>query len=273
MRQVFSAALLAAGIVLGVAASSEAAPVAIANHSFQLPARAGDGNVNDEDAYDVAAGNEAPTNWTFINTANDNYGQARPNPTNQFTRDTTSGETAPFTQGGFDGDLILFGNMNTVGASLTADSDVAGQLAAGAYTLTVALGARNTGSWNDLDYTIGLVGGTSGPLGTVTAVTLNPGDASMNTASSAWTTSAYNVVDVTYSLNVPVGSSMIGENYFVRITGANSGFKEGVVGTAFAQAAVDNVRLDFVPVPEPATGTLVSGALALAALRFRKRRA
>ena len=247
-----------------------AAPITVANHSFQLPDPGADGNVVDEDAYDVANGNPAPSNWTFVNTANDNYGQQRPHPMNHFTRDTTGGERSPFTLGGFDEDLIVFANMNTAGASFQADSDVVGQLEAGTYLLTVALGGRNTGSWNDLDYTIGLVGATSGVLGAPTAVTINPGNADMNTVSSPWTTNAYNVVDVTYALDVPVGSGLIGENYSVRITAANSGFHDGVPDTDFAQAAIDNVRLDFRAIPEPSSLALLMGALLCSACVRRK---
>jgi len=262
--------LAAAVVVLLSTSAALAAPIPIANHSFQLPERAGDGNVVDEDAFDVAGGNAPPSNWTFINTANDNYGQQRPHPVNHFTRDTTSGETAPFTQGGFDGDLILFANMNSPGASFQADSDVVGQLLPGVYTVTVALGGRNTGSWNDLDYTVGLVGGTSGILGTPTAVTINPGNADMNSVpGNSWTTNAYNVTDVTYTLNVP-GSGLIGEDYFVRITAANSGFHDGVEDTDFTQAAIDNVRLDFVPIPEPSSFALLIGALLLGTFVRRK---
>ena len=252
--------------------SAFAAPVAVPNHSFQLPARDGDGNIVDEDAFDVANAFDPPSGWSFVNTANDNYGQQRPHPVNHFTRDTTGGELAPFSLGGFDGDLILFANMNTVDASLTADSDVIGQLKPGDYTLTVALGARNTGSWNDLNYEIGLVGSVSGALGTATAVTLNPGNADMNSVpGNSWTTDAYNVTDVTYSLNVPVGSSLVDEDYFIRIFAENSGFHDGVADTDFAQAAIDNVRLSYIP--EPSTGVMLGIALLMGVFGQRKRRA
>jgi hypothetical protein len=271
MKRLISAALLAATSVVGSWTSAMAAPIAIANHSFQLPARAGDGNVSDEDAYDVANPvNLPPTNWTFVNTANMNYGQARPDPDSQFFRDITGGETSPFTAGGFDGDLILFGNMNAPAASHTATSDVVGQLAAGTYTLTVALGARNTGSWNDINYTIGLVGPAALALSIPTAVTLNPGQAAQNTASSPWTTDTYNVVDVTNTLVVPAGSPLIGQNYSVQVFAQNSGLHDGLPDTDFAQAAIDNVRLDFVAIPEP--GTAVLSGLAVLATFFSRRR-
>ena len=254
--------LLSAAAAMSLSASIvTAAPIAISNHSFQSPDPGADGNIEDEDPYDVANGNPAPSNWTFANSANDNYGQQRPHPVNHFTRDTTGGERSPFTLGGFDEDLIVFANMNTPGASFQADSDVVGQLEAGTYSLTVAVGGRNTGSWNDLDYSIGLVGAVSGPIGTPTAVTINPGNADMNTASSPWTTNEYNVVDVTYTLDVPPGSGLIGEDYSVRIIAANSGFHDGVADTDFAQAAIDNVRLDFQAIPEPSSMALVLAVL------------
>ncbi len=230
--------------IFSLAMSVQAELLPVANSGFQLPVRAGDGNANDEDAYDVANGNDPPSNWSFINTANNNYGQARPDPDSQFTRDVTGGETSPFTAGGFDGDLILFANMNSVGASLTADSDVVGSLSAGTYTLTVAVGGRNTGSWNDLKYTISLVGAVSGVLGTPAEVTIDPGNAAGDSMTSAWTTNDYNVVDVSYVLNVPGDGGIVGEDFFIRIYAENPGTKGGVAGTSFTQAAIDNVRLD-----------------------------
>jgi hypothetical protein len=254
------------------ALAAQAAPVSILNHSFQLPDPGGDGNIVDEDAYDVANGNPAPSNWSFVNTANDNYGQQRPHPVNHFTRDTTDGEFAPFTLGGFDGDLIVFANMNGVGDSHTATSDVLGQLAAGTYTLTVAVGGRNTGSWNDINYSVGLYGASSGDLG-ATSVTLDPGASANNTASSPWTSDDYNVVDVSFELNVPLGSGLIGEDYGVRIFAENSGLQGGEANTGFTQAAYDNARLDFVAVPEPSTLALAGiGAMAILTVANRRRR-
>ena len=227
-------------------------PIPVPNHGFQDPFRAGDGNPDDEDAFDIAGGNAPPTGWTLTSSVNQNYGQQRPDPQSHFTRDVTGGETAPFTAGGFDGDLILFANLNTAGANFQADSSIVSQFGEGNYTLTVALGGRNTGSWNDLNYTIGLVGNTSGVVGTPTAVTINPANADMNSTAptnSPWTTNDYNVVDVTYNFNVPTGSGLIGEDFFVRITAENSGFHDGLPDTDFAQAAIDNVRLVGPTVP------------------------
>ena len=264
-------AVIALTLMFGMAAQAQ--PITIPNFSFQLPDPGGDGNPDDEDAYDVGNGNPLPSNWTFIQSnGNMNYGQQRPDPDAHFTRDVTGGERSPFTAGGFADDLIVFANINAPGDIFTADSDVVGQLGEGSYTLTVGLGARNTGSWNDLDYTVGLVGSSSGVLGTPTAVTLNPGDSAMNTVSSAWTTDDYNVVDVSYVLSVPVGSGLIGENYFVRITAANSGFHDGVADTDFTQAAIDNVRLTYIP--EPGTFALAGlGALVFGGMAWRRRRA
>lgn len=272
MKRRFLWTSLAVGATLCLAPLVQADPVPVANPSFQLPDPGADGNADDEDAYDVGNGNAAPSNWTFTS-FNDNYGQQRPDPDGHFTRDVTGGETSPFTQGGFDGDLIMFANLNSAGATHQGDSDVLGQIAAGIYTLTVAVGGRDTGSWNDLNYTIGLVGSTSGPLGTPTAATINPGNSDMNSvAPSSWTTDEYNVVDLSYQLNVPGGSGLIGENYFVRITAENSGFHDGVEDTDFTQAAYDNVRVDFV-VPEPSSIALLGSALLMGVIGCRKQRA
>jgi hypothetical protein len=263
-----SIALLAIACATLLANKSIADNIPVANHSFQLPDPGGDGNADDEDAYDLANANPLPPNWTFVNTANDNFGQQRPDPQTHFTRDVTGGEFSPFTQGGFDGDLVLFANMNSPGETLTATSDVVGQIETGIYVVTVGVGGRDTGSWNDIDYTVGLVGSVSGVLGT-SSVRINPGDSTTNSASSSFTTDEYNVVDLSFSLDVLPGSSLIGEELSVQIIAANSGFRNGdPVTSGFTQAAIDNVRLQLVP--EPASIVLASTWAALAVGMFRR---
>ena len=275
MLKFLSKFLAIAAVMLLSASMLLAAPVAITNHGFQDPVVTTDGNPDDEDPFDIGEGAtfdaaRVPPNWNLTYTQDDpgggHFGLQRPDPDGHFTRDVTGGETSPFTLGGFEGDQIYFINLNnspldaTGGSIAQLDSGVVGQLAAGTYTLTVAVGGRDTGSWSDLDYTVGLVGASSGPLGS-TAATIDPGNAAGNSISSPWTTDEYNVVDVSFALNVPLASGLIGEDYFVRVTAANTGERAGVSQDGFTQAAIDNARLDFVAIPEPSSLVLLLGAV------------
>jgi hypothetical protein len=275
--------LLAAGVTLSALQPAGAAPIAVPNAGFQLNVISTDGNLNDEDAGNTQPA--FPPNWTFAfeagAPASPAWGVQRPDPDAHFYRDVAAnGETAPFLTP-FEGDQIGFINLNNDPASVggasvaVADSDVVGTLAAGKYTLNVAVGARNTGSWRNILYGIGLKGDVSGDLGTFTQQTMDPGSVAgsgpivpSTTGPVGVNVNLLNMVDVPYVLDVPVGSPLIGQPFRVRIRQTNT----GVGGTgAFSQSSMDNVRLDFVAIPEP--GTLALSSLAtLACLALRRKR-
>ena len=180
--------------------------------------------------------------------------------------------------GSFNGYFIGSANMeDTDGDTASIQSGVIGQLAEGTYTLTVGVGARPTGSWNDVSYSISLVSGglvagdpsshqfgTSGgsALGTPATATLIPSTATLGTDTE----------DLTYTFTVNPGDSLIGQDYAIRIDAANTGTKNGAASptSTFTQANFDNVRLDGPEVPEPAS-LAVFGAGGLLVLRRRKR--
>lgn len=250
MSSLVTAIVIACGLLTGLnrAEAQVIGPISIPNFSFQDPIITPDGNPDDEDAFDTDPG--SPLGWTYSYTASppgtESYGVQRPDPQSHFTRDVTGGETSPFVAP-FNGDQIGFINLNNDAATAAqVDSGVLGVLAAGTYTLNFAVGGRNTGSWRDLDYTIGLVGTTSGPLGTPTLQRIDPGNAAGNVPFVGGVANDFNVVDLQYSLTVPSGSDLIGQDYFIRLTVANTGMN----GTgAFTQAAFDNARLTGPTVP------------------------
>jgi HpiC1 cyclase len=124
--------------------------------------------------------------------------------------------TAPF-----NGDFVGFINLtegDATGASAgAAESGVLGQLAAGDYTLKVAVGARPSSSWNDVKYTISLISGGS-DLGSPVSATLVPATAVLGS----------NTQDLTYNLSLSSGDALIGQDYAVRIAVENTGQKDGV---------------------------------------------
>lgn len=143
-----------------------------------------------------------------------------------------------------------------------------GQLQAGTYTLNVAVGARSTTASRNIDYSIGLVGATSGELGSFAHQIMDPDSAAGNLPLYAPASDQVNIADLTYTFSLAQGDPKIGRNYFIRIRAANT----GVGGTgAFTQANFDNVRLDFTPVPEPGSFVLVASGLGMLG-GFRQRR-
>jgi hypothetical protein len=278
-----SLTFLAAGAVLCVIQLADAAPITVLNPGFQLNAIAADGNLNDEDPGNTQPG--FPPNWTFAfeagAPASPAWGVQRPDPDAHFYRDVAvGGETAPFLAP-FEGDQIGFINLNNDptsvgGASVAvADSDVVGTLAAGRYTLNVAVGGRNTGSWRNILYGVGLKGEVSGDLGAFTQQTMDPGSVAGSGPIVPSTqgpvgvnVNLLNMVDVPYVLDVPVGSPLIGQAFRVRIRQTNTG--AGGTG-AFSQSSMDNVRLDFQAIPEPGTMAL-SGLALLGCVAARRKR-
>ena len=275
---------LVAGATLCAAQHVSAAPISVPNAGFQLNAIPTDGNLSDEDPGNTQPG--FPPNWTFAfelgAPASPAWGVQRPDPDAHFYRDVVAnGQTAPFLAP-FEGDQIGFINLNNDptsagGASVAvADSDVVGTLAAGKYTLNVAVGGRNTGAWRNILYGVGLKGDVSGDLGTFTQQTMDPGNAAgsgpiapSTPAPVGVNVNLLNMVDVPYVLDVPVGSPLIGQPFRVRIRQTNTG--AGGTG-AFSQSSMDNVRLDFRAIPEPGTLSL-SGLATLGCLVARRKRA
>lgn len=162
----------------------------------------------------------------------------------------------------FNGDFIGFVNLDDAdGFAQSIQSGILGYLAEGTYTLTVAVSARPSVSWNDVRYDISLVAdpaagtlGSSGGtvLGTPASVTLVPATAVVGS----------NNQDLVYVLNVDAASAFLGSPFAVRIDVFNTLMQNGVPddgagGTnyRFTQGNFDNVRLEFVP--EPAAAALL----------------
>jgi hypothetical protein len=196
------------------------------------------------------------------------YGLAHPN------RTTQNDMSAPF-----NGAFIGFVNLDDAdGLSQSIQSGIIGNLSAGTYTLTVAVGARPYATWNDVRYEISLVANpvlgapdNVGPalgsrdgtvLGTAASATLVCSTAVLGT----------NSLDLVYVLNIGADHLNLGNPYAIRIGVFNALTQngvpdDGVGGTnyRFTQGNFDNVRL----IPEPATVALL-GLGGLTLLRRRK---
>jgi len=210
-------------------------PIAVPNFSFESPALGAGANNNG------GAGNTtAITNWTiqsgsagvFFPNGNGGLGNPLPGTANgsQYAY-AESSDNAQVTS------ILLTGGL--------------GAIELGAYTLTVALGHRNTSNRLPDNYRIELLG-DGGVLG------------------FAQLLDARNVIpagsfsDLTFTFNTSLAD--LGKNLNIRLTHSTD---DGV----FRQGAFDNVRLSFVafvPIPEPATATL--GLMALGGLMMRRRR-
>ncbi|MGN6371032.1 MAG: PEP-CTERM sorting domain-containing protein [Phycisphaerae bacterium] len=185
----------------------------------------------------------------------------------------------------FNGNLIGFMNLDNVdnGDPSTdtternyVQSGVLGTITEGTYSLTVAVGARPSTSWNDVTYAISLIadpdassgiGSTGGTiLGTPASVTLVPSTATVGS----------NAQDLNYTLNIAAGDALIGHSFAVRIDAMNPGTQGGVANADptnfnFTQANFDNVRLDGpAAAPEPASLAAIAGG-GLLLLRRRRR--
>jgi hypothetical protein len=132
--------------------------------------------------------------------------------------------------GGFEGQQIGYFNLEAFSAGEMI-SDPVGPIVAGqTYTLNVGVGARNNTTWSNLRYAIGLRSGST-DLGTFATIDMDPGFAPNN------------IADLQYSLNVnSEAAGFIGSEARIVIRGINLG--TGQTAPAFAQANVDNVRLD-----------------------------
>ncbi|MBN1361549.1 MAG: hypothetical protein JW993_13205 [Sedimentisphaerales bacterium] len=152
--------------------------------------------------------------------------------------------------GSFSGHLIGFMNLTEADANGASagqvQSGVVGTLEEGSYKLTVAVGARPSGSWNDVTYSICLVAdpvvgpndlGSSGGTvpGTPASVTLVPSTSVVGSSNQ----------DLVYILDVAAEDPLLGAPIAIRIDLANAGTQNGVETTlsTFTQANYDNVRL------------------------------
>jgi hypothetical protein len=175
----------------------------------------------------------------------------------------------------FNGDFIGFVNMDDAdGLSQSIQSAIVGSLVAGTYTLTVAVGARPSTSWNDVRYEISLVADpvlaapdNGGPglgsrdgtvLGTPATATLVPATAVLGS----------NNQDLVYTLVVDANDPNVGAPFAIRIDtfnalqqdgvpddGTNGGTVDPGTNYRFVQGNFDNVRLTVesttLPVPKP----------------------
>ncbi len=262
--------LLVLALVLGlVAGTAQAivAPIEVPNGDFEdyLSVGAAPGNWSGESGGIGSIDEEFGTNdevWTNPATfgrgwqsngpqpTNGKFGLQCPHASNHHLRVGASEPMNNVLAGSFSGHLIGFMNLtegDAEGASVgQVQSGVVGTLEEGSYKLTVAVGARPSGSWNDVTYAISLVAdpiagpndlGSSGGtvLGTPASVTLVPSTSVVGASNQ----------DLVYILDVAADDPLIGAPFAVRIDLANAGTQNGVETSlsTFTQANYDNVRL------------------------------
>jgi hypothetical protein len=245
--------------------------------------------------------NEAFTNpsgfvsgWQSNGPAGENakYGLQQPRSgtgTNQlFYQRTEPAGTVPTgtLTGAFNGNLIGFVNMDDAdGFNQEIQSATVGNLSAGTYKLNVAVGARANQNWNDIKYDIMLVAnptngdGTNANFGSSGGTVLGtPATTTMAVLGTMPDTT--NIQDLQYMLNVPAGDPNLGAPFAIRILTNNALTQNGVEdpgasadppNARFTQGNFDNVRLDFVAIPEPGTVALFITAALFGAASMRRR--
>jgi|GEM_PF-2915376 len=282
--------MMAAASLLWIVPQVQAASVTVPNFSFETgnlpPANSPiTPNGTDAEQFDgmMTETPDSPSNWKFLFEANPaaaanglwgvQIPRANGTGNNNFYGSKPGFNGVTSLPASFDAIQFAFINLNNDPSSVggttiaRADSDPIAPLVAGTYTLTVAVGARSTTAWRNIDYSIGLVGATSGELGTFAHQIMDPDSAAGNQPVFAGATDQVNIADVTYTFFVGVADPLIGENYFIRLRAENTGV--GGTGT-FTQANFDNVRLDFTPVPEPGSFLLVAGAVVVSGIHRRR---
>jgi hypothetical protein len=145
----------------------------------------------------------------------------------------------------------------------TLMSDDLGALASGTYNLTVAVGARPH-AWLGVTYEIGLYDlTTSSYLGTLAHEDLVPNvsasDTGDGTPASGFADNK-NIVDLSYGLTLNPGDSSLGDHYAI---GINVGENTSEGAGTFTQAILDDTRLTFAAVPEPASMALAGLGLGM----------
>jgi PEP-CTERM motif len=191
------------------------------NADFEAPAVArGDGE-------STTTANLGP-GWTFnlLGGISSNHGVQ--DPSVAFFSNGTAGATPPAP---FDGLQIGFINLDAFSHAEIVSEPIGRLRASSIYTLNVAVGARNTATWPDIQYRVGLRDGDGNDLGTFGTVMLNPG------------LSPTVVQDLTYTLNTSSLPSAVGKEVSVVVGGYNPAVIDGLTTVAFTQPNFDNVRL------------------------------
>jgi len=225
--------------------SASATLLAINNSSFESPFRDGDGSSGDFSGWSLGS-----TNPPYYGITYNPYGS-------EF-----SGAAENGTPLGADGSNVALlcaygpGSNNTWIAQVTPSSDT---VQAGDYTFTVAVG------WSSLDSSPAayefVVLAWNESTGATTELATITGESNLLTQGE--------FTDVSVDFDVATGNSHIGERFLISLNAvSHSGLESGNEGLF-----VDNVRLDYNPIPEPNALALVgSGLFALLCYAWRKRR-
>jgi hypothetical protein len=241
-------ALLAISIVMGMGLGfftgmAKAETILVPNGDFEQHGALTNGNVvlQGADRDEVYANDQGlnwtgVVGWTYKTHANNAYGQLG----------ATGGGLPLETQGSFVGFLNIADGWD---AYITSTDPIATIAANTTYTLTVSLGDQNgtTGNWKEAgNLTIGLlandvvIGITSVPTGTIQE---SPDDYS-------------NFQDFTFSFSTGDEGmeAFVGQSLKIQMS-------QGGTGGVLYQAYFDNVRLEAMAVPEPATQALLLGGI------------
>lgn len=177
----------------------------------------------------------------------------------------------------FNGDFIGFVNLDDAdGLTQSIQSGIVGNLAEGLYTLTVAVAARPSTTWNDVRYEISLVADpmlaipdNNGPaLGSRDGTVL--GTPASVTLVSSTSVLGSNSQELVYTLTLDANDPNLGKPFAIRLgvfnalqqngiadDGSQGGTKAPGTDYKFTQGNFDNIRLfaDLKSEPQPAKET------------------
>ena len=239
-----SVAIAAVSLVAGLAA--HAASITVPNYSFEtsvVPANPGYLSTGDAT---IDLNSVTVANWIPIYTQNAYLVRQ-----SFFSMQGVTGDQYMYLQPGYDGNPQFYQNIGS-------------QYQVGTYTLSVDIGyslsgGQNAGQNADAYFQLwsqdGAVYTTLGTKAVVSSTTL----------------AAHNGSFVTYSLTLDTlaDSAWRGKDIVIRI----DGYSPTAPGTVLQNVSYDNVRLDFTPIPEPSSVTMLLGGIGALTLLRRRRSA
>ena len=232
--------------LLGTVSTTHAVSITVPNYSFEtsvVPANPGYLSTGDAT---INLNSVTVANWIPVYTEHAYLVRQ-----SFFSMSGVTGDQYMYLQPGYDGNPQFYQNIGS-------------QYQVGTYTLSVDIGYSSSGGQNagqNADAYFQLWshdGAVYTPLGTKAVV-------------SSTTLAAHNGSFVTYSLTLDAlaDSAWRGKDIVIRI----DGYSPTAPGTVLQNVSYDNVRLDFTPIPEPSSVTMLLGGIGALTLLRRRRSA